>query len=398
MQVTVRKHGSHWRARARWTDENGIRHEQSMTTSIPCDETTRGKNRALAEAKVWAKKINTVSTENPGIASMTVYDYCSRHYETMKASGTLGGYTLLAYQHHLNMMMAYFGNKSFLSLTTEDIEGLLTWEKDRGYASTTIRKHFNIIRHCCRYALSVRQITYDPTSPLRSPKITKPLPNPLTEDSRRRFVSRLSELDTTSKYVCAAWIAYYTGMRRGEVCGLRWRDVDLDASVLAVRRSISTQRGGDYIKTTKTDKERIIPITSELIRILRARRALQIEQCMQFGTVFHKDIFVTGDITGDFLSPNYLSRWWTQHVDEWGLVGTQGRKPVLHDLRHTFATIAVRSMDIKSAQDILGHADINMTSRYADTDLQQIQAAGNALDKALGAGSGESILDFKQAK
>ena len=81
------------------------------------------------------------------------------------------------------------------------------------------------------------------------------------------------------------------------------------------------------------------------------------------------------------------------------VLGTQGRRPVFHDLRHTYATIAVRTMDIKSAQDILGHSDINMTMRYADTDLEQIQKAGKIIGEALNDANkeGAEVLQMRRA-
>ena len=72
-------------------------------------------------------------------------------------------------------------------------------------------------------------------------------------------------------------------------------------------------------------------------------------------------------------------------------MGTQGKRPTFHDLRHTYATVAVRALNIKTAQDILGHADISMTMKYADTDLSQIVDAAGAMDKALSAPSGDVI-------
>ena len=104
---------------------------------------------------------------------------------------------------------------------------------------------------------------------------------------------------------------------------------------------------------------------------------------MSLGIAFDAGFYVCGNIDGGYMSPTLLTRWWGQHAREWGLTGTQGRTPVLHDLRHTYATIAVRTVDPKTAQDMLGHSDINMTMRYADTSLEQISAASDAMAAAL---------------
>lgn len=72
---------------------------------------------------------------------------------------------------------------------------------------------------------------------------------------------------------------------------------------------------------------------------------------------------------GSFKSPQCLSKEWRQLAAVLRLVGTQGRRPTFHDLRHTFATIAVASsVDIKTVSVLLGHADPAMTLRtYADS-------------------------------
>ena len=117
------------------------------------------------------------------------------------------------------------------------------------------------------------------------------------------------------------------------------------------------------------------------------------------GIAFNEEMYVLGDFSGEYLRPERITTWWKRHSEEWGLLGTQGRRPVFHDLRHTYATIAVRTMDIKSAQDILGHSDINMTMRYADTDLEQIQKAGKIIGEALNDvhKDGAEVLQMRRA-
>ncbi len=96
--------------------------------------------------------------------------------------------------------------------------------------------------------------------------------------------------------------------------------------------------------------------------------------------------FMVGDdCEGSFKSPQCLSKEWRQLAGVLRLVGTQGRRPTFHDLRHTFATIAVASsVDIKTVSVLLGHADPAMTLRvYADSLEDSKRAGTERLDGIL---------------
>ena len=120
-------------------------------------------------------------------------------------------------------------------------------------------------------------------------------------------------------------------------------------------------------------------IDDAVARVMRSFRHRLEDECTETGAPFRSSFYVLGKADGSYLSPYVLTRWWAFHAREWGLVGTQGKTPVFHDLRHTFATVAVRNLDPKTAQSIMGHSNINMTMRYADTEESQVRAASRLL-------------------
>lgn len=386
MKVYVRKLSGFWYARVTWVDANGKRHEKNKSTLIECnDEDNRGKKAAEEYAAAWARKLNISDKGTSNGATMTLYAYCRAHYATLQAMGHIEGRTAAGYKTSLNYLDQYFGEKKIGEITTAEVESFIQWLTERGLSNNTIKKTFNVLHHCVRQAVAVRDIEWDYCAAIKPPKRQLPPPNPLDEPSRKKLLFMLENLEKTP-YVVACYLAYYTGMRRGEICGLRWCDVELTpgSEYINVRQAVSIEEGGTYVKLPKTNKERRIPIPASLAAILKERRAGLLEDCMLCGISFEPAMYVCGDVEGHYLHPSPLSKWWQQHAKEWGLMGTQKRRPVFHDLRHTFATIAVRATDPKTAQDILGHADINMTMRYADTTTEQLEKARNPLASALG--------------
>ena len=348
--ATVRKHGNYWHAYIRKDGK-----EVGRSTGIPHLGGNRGKRKALEWAKAWE--------ERESKPAATLYDYCMDYYRTKLEMGRIERSTMLAYESLLTYVRDYFGNRAVSEVDASDVQafvGFLLLEQ--GYSHNTVKKTFNVLAQVFRHGVKTRELAWNPCDAVIPPSQTKMQPNPLTEESRRAFVASMSTLRLTPEVV-AVWIAYYTGMRRGEICALRW---DCVGNVISVRESIGIADGGTYRKGTKTGETRSVPVPDALREIL--------------ARVPRSGPYVCGGES--YLNPTMLTRWWGQHSKEWGLVGTQGKRPTLHDLRHTYATIAVRALDIKTAQSVMGHANAQMTMSYADTDDGHVLSAGSALSLA----------------
>jgi integrase len=129
-------------------------------------------------------------------------------------------------------------------------------------------------------------------------------------------------------------------MREGELCGLRWADVDLKSRTLWVRRSVARDNGKYYVKPPKTRTSvRDIPLTLALAEKLKARKDAQETELIVAGLEPSEErmsqIYVLGEVDGSFMKPHGLWRPWKALADSMGLVGTQGRRPTFHDLRNT---------------------------------------------------------------
>jgi integrase len=177
-------------------------------------------------------------------------------------------------------------------------------------------------------------------------------------------------------------LAVASGMRRGELLGLEWSDIDLDRAVLRVERSLEETRQGVRTKPPKTRRSRRnIPLPPEAIAMLREHRKRQIELRLALGQGGQPRL-VFSTIEGDHLSPDNLSR-------DWRRICRQKKLPLIgfHALRHTFASILIRQgVDILRVSRLLGHSRASTTlDRYGHliegSDADAVKAIEGVLKK-----------------
>ncbi|HLI33285.1 MAG TPA: tyrosine-type recombinase/integrase [Solirubrobacteraceae bacterium] len=141
--------------------------------------------------------------------------------------------------------------------------------------------------------------------------------------------------------------AAFTGLRRGELLALRWRDVDFDRSTVRVRASYA----GGALTSPKSGKLRSVPLAPDVavsLQRLRRREHFTAED----------DLVFIGE-TGSYLDASALRRRYKAALVRAGL-----RPLRFHDLRHTFGTRMIAKADIRRVQEWMGHADIQTTMRY----------------------------------
>jgi integrase len=141
--------------------------------------------------------------------------------------------------------------------------------------------------------------------------------------------------------------AAFTGLRRGELLALRWRDVDFVGSVLRVRSSYA----GGALTTPKSGKVRSVPLAPEV--------AVALEKLSRREWFTGDDDLVFPGELGSYLDGSALRRRYKDSLEKAAL-----RSLRFHDLRHTFGTRMIAKADIRRVQEWMGHADIQTTMRY----------------------------------
>lgn len=215
-----------------------------------------------------------------------------------------------------------------------------------------------------------------PSSPaefVTCPKPPTDEPNYLPQEEIEKLLKNLKSesAKSPSASIDATRLALSTGMREGEICALRWQDLDLKAHIIRVRKAIGRESdNGEYLKSPKTkSSRRDIPISDGMVEMLAARKKIVVAAAQKMGTIFSPNWFVFGTFD-QFMSPKALARNFKRRIQRLNLHGSQDKPVTFHCLRHTYATVAVRSgADIKSISSILGHTDASVTlNMYAAAD------------------------------
>jgi integrase len=173
-----------------------------------------------------------------------------------------------------------------------------------------------------------------------------------------------------------------TGMRRGELCALRWSDVDLDHGELDVSRSVVVAVGGLAEKTTKTDRFRRVALDEVGVLLLRQHQANVTTWAREAGTVVPNDAYVFSPYVDGHspFRPDNVTSFFIRVRDSLGLKDVR-----LHDLRHFTATQLIGAgVDVRTVAGRLGHSDPSLTLRvYSHLIEERDRAAASIMGRML---------------
>jgi integrase len=187
-----------------------------------------------------------------------------------------------------------------------------------------------------------------------APKVVRREMNTWTAEETRAFLQFIADDSLSMAFILAAT----TGMRRGEILGLRWRDVDLDLARLTVVQTLTSVNYKLYFGQPKTNRgRRSIPLDPTTVMFLRQHRARQNANRLVMGADWtYLDLVMTKP-DGTPVHPDTVSDTFDRRVRACGL-----RKIRLHDLRHTYATLALGSgVPVKVVSEVLGHSSSAFT-------------------------------------
>ncbi|WP_327301713.1 tyrosine-type recombinase/integrase [Streptomyces goshikiensis] len=295
------------------------------------------------------------------------------------------------------------GTKKIARLTTKDVRTFLDRLRTTCQCCTqsldTERKQCCAIGECCQKRLSPSTVTYLhsvlksalehavredelPRNVARNVKAATPRPRrfrPLTAGEARQFLAAARADRLHALYE----LALRTGLRKGELLGLHWEDLDLNGGAASIRRSLQRTRTGGltHLPTKTRASERRIALPAECLRSLREHKDRQEEESETAGPVWSDSGLVFTTPTGRPLDPANLTRRFRSFLDRAGL-----RRIRFHDLRHSTATLLLeQGVDLVVIKELLGHAHIGVTAGvYAHVRLQLQRQAIDTLGHALG--------------
>jgi integrase len=242
-------------------------------------------------------------------------------------------------------------------------------------AAKTVAKTAGLLSIALADAVRLKLIAFNPATDARLPRRPQREMTAWTEAEASAFLASVG-----SERLSPLWrLALATGLRRGELCGLRWKDVDLVAGTLSV---VSTRVVAAAVVTGEPKTRagaRVVSLDRETVVALSGWRRRQAEERLAAGGAWTDSGLVFVDELGVPPHPETITRWWREAV------GRAGLPPIrLHDARHTAATVMLRAgVPVKVVSQRLGHADVAVTMRvYQHVTAQDDRAAADALGRA----------------
>ncbi len=368
----------HWGA-------DGKRHHKSKTFKAT------GKRAAYSEFLTWCNEEEEEAQrrlsqgEAASIADLLIPDYVSAYIRTKEAAKSIETSTIRSYENSLRYIREAFADTAVKDLKPKAVEEWVADLTAKGYSSSTVGKAYRLLKQVLSDAVSNGAIMRNPLATVKPPKRGNKTQgiNALDAKARTALLSKMESFELTPTLV-AAYVSLYTGIRRGEVCGLQWRDLDEGNRVIWVKRAIGDGKGGAYLKQPKTDKIRDVSMPDSLLAILLEWKQAQREEYASKMATLRDDSYIIGDPLGYFL-PNHLTKEWNSIAKLLGVRGIEGRLPNFHDLRHTWATMFLASGgDVKTAASNLGHANAAMTLNiYASADPDAKRRAAEITESAM---------------
>ncbi len=258
----------------------------------------------------------------------------------------------------------FFRSYRITDISAADITKYLHTLARQGFSKKTVKNHKIVVSRILHYATVE---CYIKTNPARDAE----LPRNLAEKKRKPASVREETVIKTASN--DEWLLPYfalmTGMRKGELIGLKWSDIDLEHDMITVNRSVWYGDGGAHEKTTKTEAGmRTIPILAPL----KDRILVETSKSKPIPSYY-----VFGDEKP--LSEKAYRYRYKKYSERLGISST------LHQLRKSFATAAVdANVPPDVLKEIIGHKDISTTLNiYAEVRENRIKEAGNALSKMM---------------
>ncbi len=234
----------------------------------------------------------------------------------------------------------------------------------------TVKNVSAIMHKAFSVALKQGIIAANPCDAAELPKVEHKEIRPLVDDEIPMFLSAIDGSPMRNAYA----LCLFAGLREGECLGLSWKQVDFKRGRITVGQQLqkSKETGEYYIaQTTKSGKPRTIEPPPIAFEYLRAERVKQMENRLRAGPAWSNpdDLVFTDEAGGHYAIHTFYKRFKTVAAS----IGRPDARP--HDLRHTAATVAIASgADIKSVQDLLGHATASFTLNvYAHTSEQMMK-------------------------
>jgi integrase len=251
-------------------------------------------------------------------------------------------------------------------------------DKEGGLSPRTVGHMHRVLKQALGQAVRWELLTRNPADAVDPPKVDwKPMQ---TYDLPQ--TAKLIEAVRDTPLLVPTLLAVLCGLRRGEICALRWRNVDLVTGQISVVESLEQTKTGLRFKSPKSGKGRTVALSTTVVDELRAHRIKRAQDLLKLGVGLSDDDLVLGHEDGSIISPIYISQLWARKIRK-----TQLAHLRFHDLRHAHAThLLANGVHPKVASERLGHSKVGITlDLYSHVIPGMQEDAAAMIDRALSA-------------
>jgi len=350
-----------WRGQAVWINPAT---GKKVTKSFDCSTGTdrQRKKEALAKAQKWLEQVQ--GGLMPDADKVTVGEWIDRWLQDYVKPNV----RIKSYDKYEGCLCDYvkpkFANMQLSKIKEPDLQRFFIWllnqggRKGQGLSTSTVKATRRYLSMCFDQAIKsgilMKNVVKD-TKPIKL--VTKEI-MPLDKE-QAAALTRVAKETGEMQYI-AVLLALATGMRLGELFGLKWDCVDIDNGIIQVKQALVTSKSGQLFQEPKTAaSRRKIPLPTDVIKELKKYRKWQEWQRHLLGDKWEDNDMVLANNFGRVVdTSNFTSRYFKKMLVQAGI----DRSVKFHDLRHTHATLLLLlGVNVKVVSERLGHTSIKMT-------------------------------------
>jgi integrase len=298
--------------------------------------------------------------EDFAAGTLTVEKYLEQWLASAK--GSLSPRTHANYAHHVRSHIApALGRVRLGRLTSLQVQGLYDAKRDEGLSAGTVRYIHAILHRALRQAqLRWKLIGRNPADDVDLPRISQRKSRTLSMEQVELFLA--SARKSRDRHEALYCVAFFCGLRIGEILGLGWEHVDLANRELHVRRQLQRMRDGSGLVFVqpKQDEQRTVALGERTAAALEAHRLRQAEERRAVPGYEDRDLVFASAKGTPLEAGNVVRRSFKPLLQDAGLPNVP-----FHATRHTCATIMLsKGVDARTVQEVLGHKDVATTLRF----------------------------------
>lgn len=308
-------------------------------------DTKKDAEKALPEILLQVQRSNYLQNDQITLGKV-IDDYLYR------AEHGLAKATYKRYLSCCNLLKEHLGTTQIQKIQPAMLNEYFKTLQAKGLKPNTLRKHRLVMQQVFNLAIELHIIEHSPVTKLPvSSTLSDAEHETWTAGQLNRF---LMEIEYEPLYI-PVLLAGMLGMREGEICGLKWKDIDFDKATLYVQRARTYDNS--FTRTKNRSSRRSLKLTPFVLNALKEHQLSQKKLRLLHGKDYVKTDFVCTLKDGTPISTNYITKTFPRKVKQYNYPTIR-----FHDLRHSFATIALSNgIHPKVVQEILGHSDIKVT-------------------------------------